>query len=133
MKFLVQLASAYSKRHREKRGRLFRQFMHPQEDDRILDLGGGDGSHVAAILPFRKNVVIADVSADALRRAGEVNDPAAAPRRPDRGAELRSSALLVRREAATDQVTGGDCARWPFARKRARGPRARASAPRSWQ
>jgi hypothetical protein len=42
--------------------------MRPQATDRILDLGSEDGSHIARVVPFRDNVCIADIDADALAR-----------------------------------------------------------------
>jgi SAM-dependent methyltransferase len=44
------------------------QFLNPSEGDVILDLGSGDGSHIASIVPFRKNVYIADIDKHALER-----------------------------------------------------------------
>lgn len=58
-----------SRRARQRRGELFRRLMQPTEADRILDLGGGDGSHIASIIPFRKNVWVADILPEALKAA----------------------------------------------------------------
>src|SRR5580700_7062405 len=46
---------------RIRRGRLFIERLQPSATDKILDLGGGRGGHIAGILPFRTNVTIADV------------------------------------------------------------------------
>lgn len=56
-------------RYRLRRGELFRRLLQPTERDRILDLGGGDGSHIATILPHRTNIVVADVLAHDLEKA----------------------------------------------------------------
>jgi hypothetical protein len=40
--------------------------MRPAPEDRILDLGSEDGSHIAALVPFRDRVWIADIDATAL-------------------------------------------------------------------
>lgn len=45
---------------RARRGAQFVALMGVEPHHRILDLGGGDGSHFNAILPGHKNVVIAD-------------------------------------------------------------------------
>jgi len=66
---LRALFSQFSAKHREKRGRLFQTLLRPTEGDRILDLGGGRGDHFAAICPLRKNVIIADYSANDLATA----------------------------------------------------------------
>ena len=61
----------YSREHRLARGALFVERLRPGPDDRILDLGGGDGSHLAAIVPFRDNVTVADIDGALLARARE--------------------------------------------------------------
>ncbi|MGA9120208.1 MAG: methyltransferase [Bacteroidota bacterium] len=63
---IVQYLSNHA---REKRDRLFRRTMSPRESDRILDLGGFDGSHIAHILPYRSNITVADIDAKALEIA----------------------------------------------------------------
>lgn len=40
-------------------------------DARILDLGGGSGAHIHAVLPEHKNVTVCDISVDDLRKARE--------------------------------------------------------------
>lgn len=67
-----RIAATYSKRARRKRGEIFLTLLKPQPGDRILDLGGEDGTHIAELLSFREGVVVADISAEALRRASEV-------------------------------------------------------------
>lgn len=54
-----------------RRGRLFVDRLKPSATDKILDLGGGRGGHMAEILPFRHNVTIADADADMLKCAAE--------------------------------------------------------------
>lgn len=58
-----------SNKSRKKRGRLFVSALNPSKDDRILDLGGGDGSYFASLLPYRSNVCVADISEPALAEA----------------------------------------------------------------
>jgi len=59
----------YSKKHRERRAKLFKNLLNPTPKDRILDLGSGDGSYIANILPFRENVYLADISEEDLKIA----------------------------------------------------------------
>ena len=68
---LARLALAYSKRSRAKRGRLFRELIPLSDDDRVLDLGAEDGSHIAALIPFRRNVWIADIAPEPLALGAE--------------------------------------------------------------
>jgi hypothetical protein len=56
---------------RARRARLFVERLQPTADDRILDLGGGRGGHIAEVVPHRRNVTIADLDADALRAAAQ--------------------------------------------------------------
>ena len=63
-----RLVSFFMKRARRRRAKLFWQYCHPTPDDKILDLGSGDGSYFANIVPFRSNTYIADVSAEVLAR-----------------------------------------------------------------
>jgi Methyltransferase domain len=63
---LIAAALSYSNRARRKRARVFCHELAPTANDRILDLGSEDGSHIASILPHRKNVVIADIDSEAL-------------------------------------------------------------------
>jgi SAM-dependent methyltransferase len=56
---------------RLRRGRLFIERLRPAEADSILDLGGGRGGHIAEIVPYRANVTIGDLDADALAVAAE--------------------------------------------------------------
>ena len=65
---LIAAAVGYSNRARRKRAQLFWRELAPTANDRILDLGSEDGSHIASILAYRDNVVIADIDPDALER-----------------------------------------------------------------
>jgi len=47
---------------------LFHQYLHPTQQDKILDLGSEDGSSIANIIPFRENVFIADINQKMLAR-----------------------------------------------------------------
>jgi hypothetical protein len=61
----------YSRRARAKRAVLFNRLLQPAAHDLILDLGSEDGSHIASVVPFRDNVVIADIDEGALQRGAE--------------------------------------------------------------
>lgn len=63
-----KLASWYSIRSRKRRANTFISILSPSNDDKILDLGSEDGSHIARIIPFRDNVYIADICKDVLVR-----------------------------------------------------------------
>lgn len=65
---LKAIVASYSKRAREKRARIFKEYLSPSENDRILDLGSGDGSYMANIVPFRDNVYIADILLEPLKK-----------------------------------------------------------------
>jgi hypothetical protein len=47
---------------------MFNELMAPERGDRILDLGSEDGRHIAALVPFRENIGIADIQPAALER-----------------------------------------------------------------
>ena len=66
---MIRVVSHVSVKSRARRGRLFVSSLLPRESDRILDLGGGDGAYFASVLPYRSNVCVADISADALAQA----------------------------------------------------------------
>jgi SAM-dependent methyltransferase len=66
-----RLAVRSSTACRLRRGRLFIERLQPTSTDKILDLGGGRGGHIAEIVPYRNNVTIADMDAESLRRAAE--------------------------------------------------------------
>jgi ubiquinone/menaquinone biosynthesis C-methylase UbiE len=64
-----QAAASYRASARARRATIFLQHLNPSDNDRILDLGGGDGSHIASIVPFRRNVWVADIQAPLLEKA----------------------------------------------------------------
>jgi SAM-dependent methyltransferase len=70
-RWLRRLAARSSTACRVRRGRLFVERLQPTEDDRILDLGGGSGGHIAELVPYRCNVTIGELDAKALRHAAE--------------------------------------------------------------
>ncbi len=63
------MAQRFSARSRAYRGEQFRRLLGPTAEDRILDLGGGDGRHFAAISPLRDNVTVADIAESDLATA----------------------------------------------------------------
>jgi hypothetical protein len=68
---LQALVNVYSRRSRRKRGRVFWSYLTPREEDKILDLGSEDGAHIAALIPFRRHVFIADINEALLQRGAE--------------------------------------------------------------
>ena len=58
---LTRLAGVYSSKARAKRARVFHEHMPLTEDDKVLDLGSHDGTHIAELIPQRANVYIADI------------------------------------------------------------------------
>lgn len=60
-----------SKSARVKKGNIFIKYLKPDNSTKILDLGGGDGGHIAQIVPFRDNVYIADIFDECLIKAKE--------------------------------------------------------------
>ena len=60
-RFEAGLISRVRRRMRARRGEVFRQTMAVTPADRVLDLGGGLGHHIRALLPDHRNVVVADV------------------------------------------------------------------------
>ena len=58
---LTKIVLFYAARSRARRARMFLDYLRPSENDRILDFGGGDGSYMASMVPFRTNVYIADI------------------------------------------------------------------------
>lgn len=65
------LKRIYSRPAREKRAGIFIDYLKPSEDDKILDIGSEDGSYIAGIIPYRKNVFIADISDVLLNKGRE--------------------------------------------------------------
>jgi hypothetical protein len=65
---IEKIVHLFSQRSRAKRAALFHQYLHPTQQDKILDLGSEDGSSIANIIPFRENVFIADINQQMLAR-----------------------------------------------------------------
>ena len=51
----------YQENCRRERGEIFKLHLQPNESHTILDLGGGNGTYISKILPFRKNITVADI------------------------------------------------------------------------
>ena len=68
---LKQAVLNASRKARAKRGELFRRLLPVLPEDTVLDLGGGDGSHIAAILPEHRNIWVADIDPRALEKAAQ--------------------------------------------------------------
>jgi Methyltransferase domain len=65
---VVGMVLGWSESRRRARGALFRELLAPTSQDAILDLGGEEGDHIAAVIPYRSNVTIADIDPEALER-----------------------------------------------------------------
>jgi hypothetical protein len=65
---IEKVAEIFSERCRARRAASFCRYLHPTQEDKILDLGSEDGSYIAGIIPFRKNVFIADIDEEMLLR-----------------------------------------------------------------
>lgn len=61
----------YQAKCRRKRGEIFIQYLKPKEEDRILDLGGGEGAYISQMIPYKKNVYIADIDKIKLKKSVE--------------------------------------------------------------
>ena len=66
---LARLQQAVAKRSRRERAALFFSLLAPSPDARVLDLGGGRGSHLTAHYAQLRDVWIADMNRDALAYA----------------------------------------------------------------
>lgn len=64
-----KLRNTYSAYARRRRAALFHRSFPDVTSLSVLDLGGGDGSHIAQVLPGHPNVTVADISPDALATA----------------------------------------------------------------
>lgn len=60
---------AYSRRARTNRAAMFRRLFPDAMNQKILDLGGGDGGHIALVVPGHRNVTVADISTKKLATA----------------------------------------------------------------
>ncbi len=63
--------SRLSERARRRRGRFLTGLLSIPLDAEILDLGGGTGSHIHAILPEHRNITVCDISDSDLAQARE--------------------------------------------------------------
>ena len=61
----------YQARCRRKRGKIFKQYLKPEEGDFILDLGGEDGSYISQVISFKTNVYVADINERKLKNSSE--------------------------------------------------------------
>ena len=68
---LKQAVLNASRKARAKRGELFRRLLPMSPEDKVLDLGGGDGSHIAAILREHRNIWVADIDPRPLEKAAQ--------------------------------------------------------------
>jgi len=70
---LKRIKDIYSNNARKKRAQLFRNLLLPKEQDKILDLGGGNGNHINMILENsnKYDVTVADILEDDLKQARE--------------------------------------------------------------
>jgi len=59
----------YQAKCRQKRAEVFKKNLIPTEKDRVLDLGGEDGLYINRILPFKRNVCIADINREKLKQS----------------------------------------------------------------
>jgi SAM-dependent methyltransferase len=66
---LMKMKHAYSRRARMRRAGIFRRLFPNAMDQSILDLGGGDGTHIASVVPGHKNVTIAEIDRRKLAHA----------------------------------------------------------------
>jgi Methyltransferase domain len=66
---LRRLARWFSDRARARRGRLLRMRLDLAASAAIVDIGGGDGAHIASIFPGHSNITIFDLDKAALATA----------------------------------------------------------------
>jgi len=68
---LMKLKRAYSRHARKNRAAMFRALFPDAMNQSILDLGGGDGGHIASVVPGHRNVTVADIDRKKLTAAEE--------------------------------------------------------------
>lgn len=68
---LRAIQARFSSAARRRRGEFLIRTVNVPLDAKILDLGGGNGRHIRAILPYHTNVTVCDISADDLKAARE--------------------------------------------------------------
>ena len=66
---LMKMKHAYSRRARKRRAAIFRRLFPNAMNQSILDLGGGDGTHIASVVPGHRNVTIAEIDLKKLAHA----------------------------------------------------------------
>ncbi|WP_050424289.1 class I SAM-dependent methyltransferase [Bradyrhizobium tropiciagri] len=68
---LGAIQARFSSAARLRRGEFLVRTVNPPLNARILDLGGGTGRHIRAILPFHTDITVCDISAEDLKAAHE--------------------------------------------------------------
>lgn len=66
---LRRIGEAYSRHRRCQRAQILRERQTLDPKHRILDLGGGDGTHIALIWPDHPSITVADLDQNALAHA----------------------------------------------------------------
>lgn len=66
---LMKMKHAYSRHARRRRAAVFRRLFPDAMNQSILDLGGGDGTHIASVVPGHENVTIAEIDREKLAHA----------------------------------------------------------------
>lgn len=69
---LNKIKRIFSQKARQKRAKIFIKYLKPQRQDKILDLGGGDGSHINMILDGKienYDITVADILENDLKQA----------------------------------------------------------------
>lgn len=62
----MKMKRAFSRHARRKRASIFRKLFPDAMNQSILDLGGGDGRHIASVVPGHGNVTVADIDRNKL-------------------------------------------------------------------
>ncbi|MBN2406638.1 MAG: class I SAM-dependent methyltransferase [Elusimicrobia bacterium] len=65
----LRLFLSVQKNSRKHRKNIFDRYISPDKNDRILDLGGNNGAHIADVLGQKNDVTVADISRSALDQA----------------------------------------------------------------
>ncbi|MCC8969695.1 class I SAM-dependent methyltransferase [Bradyrhizobium brasilense] len=68
---LAAIQARFSNAARQRRGEFLVRTVNLPLDAKILDLGGGTGRHIRAILPRHTDITVCDISADDLKAARE--------------------------------------------------------------
>lgn len=71
LKSEISISGRFSRQARQKRSQLLFSVIPIDPDWSVLDLGGGDGTHINAIMPWLRNVTVCDHDAAALRDASK--------------------------------------------------------------